>query len=200
MVLKKKPLDRPNNREQVQSTDLKTKDWVTLWQQSCTHGNKQECLKAAHGKAAAKISAWLFVEFDWSISAAGRSQLAHAVDENFAGGKIAQARGTQTTWRFITDAGHIRGVQIEHSKTDGEILQWDEQQWGLNEPPLPLPRSNQISLAQDLWYEQQVLLLSPHQVSSSLQDSDLRAGSVLGCSSRLLRLQELNLLHWLSTL
>ena len=66
-------------------------------------------------------------EFDWSVSAhksaAGHSQLAHAVDENFSGGKVALPTGTQTIWRFITDAGQIRGVQIEHSKTDGESLQ-----------------------------------------------------------------------------
>ena len=42
---------------------------------------------------------------------------------------------------FVTDAGHIRGIQIKHSKTNGEMSN--------NEKPQPLPQCKQIPLAKE---------------------------------------------------
>ena len=52
-----------------------------------------------------------------------------------------EAWGTQTSQWFVTDAGHIRGIQIKHSKTNGEMSN--------NEKPQPLPQCKQIPLAKE---------------------------------------------------
>ena len=59
--------------------------------------------------------------------------------ETFQEAKLLKLEELKPLSDFVTDAGHIRGIQIKHSKTNGEMSN--------NEKPQPLPQCKQIPLA-----------------------------------------------------